>query len=364
TPLLTRVRRCWPRAYQIWIRRRGCPLPQIPPSSCLKTAPAGAFKTRRRAEWTSRRSSPEPAASPGAFSEDGWQLVKAPYWWRAMPNYQHSKQRRASASYSPPTGRSFVHHRFRICHRCLDVGHCKIDCRNPFRCRVCKQCGHCARDCNASSVSSPSVSRGASPSSGASPAPPTQASPPAAMPLVGDPSLRPEEGHVVITSTPAMEDSAATFSTLGAMVWLGGNRPRINTAEVRDAIATNFVIDRNYIKVVPHYPEDFFVLFSYQHHRDLVTASSGRFSHGGLDFHTTKCSPEALADLVEAYYHVHLCIENLPLNAWCDEVATQMLGPTLSCTTSTSPLSREKTPPPSTSGHGQPTPPPFPRFSG
>ena len=130
---------------------------------------------------------------------------------------------------------------------------------------------------------------------------------------------------MVITSTPAMEDSAATLSTMGALAWLGGNHPHINAAEVRNAIATNFVIDRSYIKVVPHYSEDFFILF-YQHHRDLVPAS-GRFSHGGLDFHTAKWRPEAHTDLVEAYYHVHVCIENLPLNTRYDEVATQVLGP-------------------------------------
>ena len=81
---------------------------------------------------------------------------------------------------------------------------------------------------------------------------------------------------MVITSTQAMEDSAVNLSTLGALVWLGGSRPRINAEEVRNAIATKFVINRNFIKVVPHYPEDFFVLFSHQHHQDIVTASQSQ----------------------------------------------------------------------------------------
>ncbi|XP_037403948.1 uncharacterized protein LOC119266770 [Triticum dicoccoides] len=146
-------------------------------------------------------------------------------------------------------------------------------------------------------------------------------------PRVGDPSLRPEEGHVVITSTQAMEDAAASLASLGAFVWLGGNRPRVSAAEIRDAIASEFFIDRNYIKVVPHFPEDFFALFTHPHHRDQVTASPGRFNRNGLDIHAANWRPEANADSVEAYYHVHLCIENLPLNAWCDEVAEQVLRP-------------------------------------
>lgn len=132
---------------------------------------------------------------------------------------------------------------------------------------------------------------------------------------------------MVISSTPAMEASAVSLSNLGALVWIGGNRPRVNAAEIRNALANKFVIDRKYIKVVPHYPEDFFALFTHPHHCDIATASPGRFSHGGLDIHVTKWRPEANADLVEAYYHVHLCIENLSLHAWCDEVATQVLGP-------------------------------------
>uniref|UniRef100_A0A453DIB5 Uncharacterized protein n=1 Tax=Aegilops tauschii subsp. strangulata TaxID=200361 RepID=A0A453DIB5_AEGTS len=135
------------------------------------------------------------------------------------------------------------------------------------------------------------------------------------MPRVGDPALRPEEAHVVITSTPAMEDSAATLSNLGAVEWLGGNRPRADAAEIRTAISTKFFINRNYIKLVSHFPEDFFVLFTFQHHRDQLTASPGRFSYDGLDIHAAKWHLEAHVDSVEADYHVHLCIENLPLNA-------------------------------------------------
>ncbi|XBJ17119.1 hypothetical protein VPH35_008605 [Triticum aestivum] len=42
---------------------------------------------------------------------------------------------------------------------------------------------------------------------------------------------------------------------------------------------------------------------------------------------TNQAHNNGVHNSVEAYYHVHLCIENLPLNAWCDEVATQVLGP-------------------------------------
>lgn len=162
---------------------------------------------------------------------------------------------------------------------------------------------------------------------------------------------------MVITSTPAMEDSAVTLSTLGALVWLGGRRPRINAAEVRDAIATKFVIDRNYIKVVPHYPEDFFVLFNHQHHRDLVTTAGWTSTPPNGGQRQTLSWWRRTTTFTCA---LKICRSMRGATRWQRKCS----APTHSCTSSTSPLSREKTPPPSTSGHGQPTPPPFPRSSG
>ncbi|KAI5020109.1 hypothetical protein ZWY2020_044997 [Hordeum vulgare] len=145
------------------------------------------------------------------------------------------------------------------------------------------------------------------------------------MTRVRDPSLHPEEAHVVITSTRAMSDKATSLANFGALLWIRGNRPCTNATDIRNAIVSKFVIDRKYIKVVSHYPEDFFVLFTHPHHCNNVTASRDRFSHGEMDIHVAKWRSEANTDLVEVYYHVHLCIENLSLNASCNEVATQVL---------------------------------------
>lgn len=143
-------------------------------------------------------------------------------------------------------------------------------------------------------------------------------------PRVGDPSLRPEEGSVVIVSTPEMDANAASLTSLGAFLWLGGNRPAVSAAEIQEALDVQFGVRD--VKVVPHYPKDFFALFDYQHHRDKVTAA-GRFRHNGLDIHFANWRLDAHSDVVRADYHVHLCIEGIPLSAWCDSVAAQVLGP-------------------------------------
>ncbi|KAE8810747.1 hypothetical protein D1007_12467 [Hordeum vulgare] len=119
-----------------------------------------------------------------------------------------------------------------------------------------------------------------------------------AMPQIGDPALRPAECHAVITSTADMDAQAASLSELAAVVWLGATDPR----------------------------------FDYPHHRDIAAAAPGRFSYyssdyGNLDIHIAKWRLNAHTDIVQANFHVHLCIENVPLNASNDAVAAQVLGP-------------------------------------
>lgn len=128
------------------------------PKPCLKTASAAAFKADRRVARTAASSSPvschassiEPPSAE-ASPEDGWKLIRAPYWWRALPANHRHPRRRSPSSFSPPTGRNFVKHRRRTCHRCLEQGHCKIDCRDPYKCLICRRSGHRARQCTSKS---------------------------------------------------------------------------------------------------------------------------------------------------------------------------------------------------------------------
>ncbi|XP_048559858.1 uncharacterized protein LOC125540296 [Triticum urartu] len=290
------------------------------------------------------RISPSSPARPAAASwrsdgssgnpEDEWRLVRPAYWWRAERSTHQPSRRPSGSSYSPPQRQQqFVKLRDRECHRCLLKGHCQSGCRNPLTCRRCRRVGHKARGCSDPPfpfVSSSQEVLAVVPPCAAVvsaplqhlPPPPVLSQPPLAGPMsrqaprplrIGDPSLRPEEGHVVIIATPEMEANAASLESLGAFLWLDGNRPTANAAEIKEAINNQFGIDR--VTMVPHYPEDFFTLFEYPHHRDRVTASPGRFRHAGLDIHSSNWRRDAHFDIVQANYHVHLCIESIPLNA-------------------------------------------------
>ncbi|XBH89649.1 hypothetical protein VPH35_081504 [Triticum aestivum] len=95
--------------------------------------------------------------------------------------------------------------------------------------------------------------------------------------------------------------------------------PRMGDPETRPAEGVEF------FDVIPHYPEDFFVTFRHQHHRDTVNAAPGKFVVGELDIRVSNWSPRAHADAVELRHHVHLFLENVPLNAWNEEVVAKLL---------------------------------------
>ncbi|KAM0869518.1 hypothetical protein ACQ4PT_040629 [Festuca glaucescens] len=145
------------------------------------------------------------------------------------------------------------------------------------------------------------------------------------MPLPGDPKLRPEEGHLVIDSTPALEQAVEGLARHAAVIRLGGTRPRANANDVAAVIAKRANLPRELFRVVPFYPEDFFITFTHGHHRDSVV-NEGRFEADGLDVHVHKWSKLAHADAVALNYHVHLCLEGVPFQAWNGEAAGKLIG--------------------------------------
>ncbi|KAK1650248.1 hypothetical protein QYE76_068053 [Lolium multiflorum] len=268
-----------------------------------------------------------------ASSEELWRQVRAPYWWRKSPRtYQNSRR-----NPSPPSPiyrgdrRPFIKPRNRKCNNCLAKGHPAAECRDPVRCRNCKGWRHRARECKAkkqgrredspssssscdpaSSTSSRSGSPPVHSTSTAATTTPSAASPtasPAAVPTapttlraaamaprVGDPSLRPAQGHVIIPITQEVARQAALLSSQAVFVWLGGNRPQVNAEQIKEAIVSYARINPDYVKVVPHYPEDFLATFDYPHHRKIITDAPGRFEQSGLDIHAVNWRSMAHAD--------------------------------------------------------------------
>jgi hypothetical protein len=145
------------------------------------------------------------------------------------------------------------------------------------------------------------------------------------MPRLGAPESRPAEGHVTIGSTPAMDAHANQLAGKAALFWLGGNRPRVNAATMSKAIAEQSGLDEKLFRVIPHYPEDFFVTFEHMHHHNIATATA-RFRHADLDIHCSNWRLLTRTDAAQMHHHVHLCLEEVPLQAWNEEVVGKIIG--------------------------------------
>jgi hypothetical protein len=131
-----------------------------------------------------------------------------------------------------------------------------------------------------------------------------------------------------------MDAEALRLANHAALFWIRGTRPKVNASNITATIKEHAgIIDLELFRVVPHYPEDFLVTFCHQHHCDLVTAIPGMFNFsskdfGNLDIHTTNWRLNTHGDVKNLHYHVHLCIENVPLSAWTDYIARRLLRTT------------------------------------
>lgn len=138
---------------------------------------------------------------------------------------------------------------------------------------------------------------------------------------------RPLETRVVFVSTPEMDRQAAHLLEHAAVLWLGGRRTQTTTAaDISDAIVAFSRVPRKLFRVIPHYPEEFLVMFNHRHHRDAITGAPGRFGHGGLDVHAAAWRLTAHHDLDSMPHHVHLCLEGVPLNGWSEDLVARIVG--------------------------------------
>lgn len=312
---------------------RGASVPGSP-ADLAPLSPAGA----RRIEEPEDRDGP-------------WQTVQRRRSQLHPPPPVHSRP--PPTSYLPRPRPRIPRHLQGLCFKCYQKGHFVVDCRDPVCCRLCKRSGHKERNCPQNPAARP-------PARPARPAPPSRpfnldsaefpplrqqqraAFPPlrqqqqtASSPLrqqhqamarrPGDPRSRPAEASVVVPASMAMQQSAASLSSSVLLLSLGGSRPRVSTAAIVDALHDELEIPKRFLTVVRHYPEDFLVDFTHQHHRELAMARPS-FRRGILDIHLKPWSLEAQADHVDMRFHVLLELEGVKLHAWDIDTVTRAIG--------------------------------------
>jgi hypothetical protein len=136
---------------------------------------------------------------------------------------------------------------------------------------------------------------------------------------------RPDEDFIVIHATPKMNVEVATLLSNAAYARFERAPGRDAMGIMARAIATISGALPEDLNVTDHFPEPFMVRFIYPHHR-TTAVSRQEFNFKGHRIHIRPWRLEDGAEQVTLRQHVRLCIESLPLYAWTDAAAQQVIG--------------------------------------
>jgi hypothetical protein len=215
------------------------------------------------------------------------------------------------------------------CFRCLARGHRAAECRDPVKCFKCGRSGHKSWHCPQNSKASKTTT----------PQPPSvqpQAPPPldhSNFPPLGNwtmafrssTAIRPEESFAVAHSCGDMDIELDHLASHAVWAWLGRDRPAIGIDVIKKAFCSRFAVLPVDITVARHYPEDFFITFVHRHHRDAAVACRD-FQHGNLDIRVRQWQLPIHGDHDDLKYHVRLCLEGIPLQAWNESIAKRVVA--------------------------------------
>ncbi|PNT67350.1 LOW QUALITY PROTEIN: hypothetical protein BRADI_3g25746v3 [Brachypodium distachyon] len=144
------------------------------------------------------------------------------------------------------------------------------------------------------------------------------------MPRLGDASTRPAESHSVVQCTLDMQVQRAHLEGYGVIAWLDDAWRGADKEAIADTIASHFGIRRSDMRAANH-RDGFFLTFEDRHHRETVAAAcSFTASFGVINLRPWHAS--AHADHVALRHHVHISLENVPLEAWNEVTVRSIIG--------------------------------------
>jgi hypothetical protein len=111
---------------------------------------------------------------------------------------------------------------------------------------------------------------------------------------------------------------------LAMVAYIGGNRPAVSCAQVREALAT-VNIPEGEVSVHEYAPKDFLVVFAKAEHHNRV-ASLPSITHGGFCLFFRNWNRQAQAKHVALGTWVELVIEGIPPHACETEIVEDLLG--------------------------------------
>uniref|UniRef100_K3YDK5 DUF4283 domain-containing protein n=1 Tax=Setaria italica TaxID=4555 RepID=K3YDK5_SETIT len=150
-----------------------------------------------------------------------------------------------------------------------------------------------------------------------------ESTPMAAYP--GDPRARPDQAFCAVTATGSIKRRREALVGRSAVCWLNGNSHDTGTHHVVEALEEQLHINCHEVRVVKHFPEQYLVFFSDCRAYNRVLHHRGIRNRGRVfNFEPWSEGRNAVESKLE--YRVRLRIEGMPVHAWSEAVAAQVIG--------------------------------------
>ncbi|XP_072147512.1 uncharacterized protein [Setaria viridis] len=274
------------------------------------------------------------------LEEHGFQIVKAPYWWRKIGTHSREDSKHHQPG-QEERRKKYREHVKGKCLNCYSTQHRVAHCNYQAKCWRCLKPGHQALSCpsrrNRYKQPSPEQQQHSH-----TPPRSTQAgqatrtadrsylqaakgesTPMAAYP--GDPRARSDQAFCAVTATGSIKRRREALVGRSAVCWLNGNSHDTGTHHVVEALEEQLHINRHEVRVVKHFPEQYLVFFSDCRAFNRVLHHRGIRNRGRVfNFEPWSEGRNAVESKLE--YRVRLRIEGMPVHAWSEAVAAQVIG--------------------------------------
>lgn len=141
----------------------------------------------------------------------------------------------------------------------------------------------------------------------------------------GDPRARPERVDCAISASGVIESKRDDLVGKTVVCSLDGNSHDSEPRHVVEALAERLGIRDRRFQVLKHFPEQYLIIFSSSQDQQAVLHRN-RINHCGRVFTFEEWNEQRYGTVTRWGFHLRLRLEGIPVHAWDEGVAAQIIG--------------------------------------
>jgi hypothetical protein len=146
---------------------------------------------------------------------------------------------------------------------------------------------------------------------------------------VGDPSLRPEEDHLIVPTSFEIERELRDWEGCTLVTWAMNVPPSTTARNLEDTIVRQFRLQPCDVSVTRHRPEAFLIRLQHRRHCEDVLARD-KFQYHGADVCVRQWRSLTGALAATLFYRLRIVLDGVPRHAWLPNIAERLIGRTCS----------------------------------